>query len=148
MMREIKECELDQLLDLYTHLHDTDLPYPETNEVEKVWSEILTDEKIHYFVIEDNGTLVCCCHLVVVPNLTRGASSYAIIENVVTRREYRRKGYGQRLLSNVLNWAWKQRCYKVMLMTGRKDTEVTDFYRSAGFDDKAKTAFIVKNPGF
>ena len=35
-------------------------------------------------------------------------------------------------------------CYKIMLMTGAKDAATLNFYRSAGFDDGEKTAFILR----
>ena len=33
-------------------------------------------------------------------------------------------------------------CYKVMLLTGRKDESTFRFYESAGFDRNAKQAFV------
>jgi GNAT superfamily N-acetyltransferase len=79
----------------------------------------------------------------VIPNLTRGARPYGLIENVVTHQEYRGHGYGKALLAKALEFGWSQHCYKVMLMTGRKDA-THHFYESAGFESQSKKAFVAK----
>jgi GNAT superfamily N-acetyltransferase len=69
-----------------------------------------------------------------------------VIENVVTHINHRRMGYGKSLLAHTLDFAWSADCYKVMLMTSRKDTGTRQFYESAGFDSHAKLAYVAK-PG-
>jgi hypothetical protein len=50
------------------------------------------------------------------------------------------------VLAEALSFAWSQGCYKVMLMTGRKDEATFQFYESAGFNRNDKQAFIAKTP--
>ena len=145
MIREIKECELEPLLDLYTHLHDEDTS-ADKEEIRRAWTAIMSDEKIRYFVVEEDHRIIACCHIVLIPNLTRGARPYALIENVVTHSDFRRMGYGKKLLEYSLRWAWESGCYKVMLMTGRYEQEVDDFYNSVGFVSGVKRAFIARPP--
>jgi GNAT superfamily N-acetyltransferase len=140
--REIKPDERDQLLELYQHLNPDDLPLPEESEVEAKWQEILGDKKIHCVVAEAAGKLVASCVLIVVPNLTRGAKPYGLIENVVTHAEYRKKGTGRAILQYALSSAWEHQCYKVMLLTGRKDEATLRFYENSGFIGGVKTGFI------
>jgi GNAT superfamily N-acetyltransferase len=85
--------------------------------------------------------------LSIIPNLTRGCKPYGLVENVVTHRDFRRKGCGTAVLQYALRHAWSRRCYKVMLMTGRKDEGTYQFYESAGFDRHAKQAFLAKPQG-
>ena len=146
MIRAIHEHELEPLLDLYRHLHDSDLPLPDRERIMDIWAEICSDPKIRYFVVEEDGKLVASCHIVLVPNLTRGARPYGLIENVVTHREYRRLGHGKRVLRRALEWAWEQGCYKVMLMTGRREEDVDNFYASVGFECGRKRGFVIRNP--
>ena len=65
------------------------------------------------------------------------------MENVVTHVAYRRRGYAKAVLLEALKDAWSANCYKVMLLTGRKDEATCRFYESVGFDRNGK-AFVAK----
>jgi GNAT superfamily N-acetyltransferase len=145
-IREIKESELKELLALYRHLHEVDDPLPEAPVVESVWKQIQAEPNQRYMGLFASGELVASCVLCIMPNLTRGCHPYGLVENVVTRTDVRRKGYGKALLKATLRHAWSRDCYKVMLLTGRKDEGVYQFYESAGFDRHAKQAVLAK-PG-
>ncbi len=143
-IRDISPSELPALLALYTHLHRADHPLPEQAVVESVWQELLASPRYRYVGAYIDGQLVSSCTLTVIPNLTRACRPYGLIENVVTHAEHRNKGYGKAILAHALSLAWAQRCYKVMLLTGRKDNATFQFYESAGFDRNEKQAFIAK----
>ena len=138
MIREIKKEELDDLIELYAHMHDQDDHLPHKNRILEVWEKIVNDPKIHYFVLEHDDRIVSSCHLVIVPNLSRGSRPYAFIENVVTHKDYRKRGFGSSLLEHALKYAWSKDCYKVMLLTGRKNESMFRFYESVGFDRHGK----------
>jgi GNAT superfamily N-acetyltransferase len=142
--RIIRKDELPALLELYKHLHETDLPLPDNKTVKRIWNEILTDNKMKCIVAEVDNRIAATCILVIVPNLTRGGHSYGLIENVVTLIEYRKKGIGTGLLQYAQQLAWDSGCYKVMLMTGRQRDEIFRFYEKAGFRRGTKTAFIIE----
>jgi GNAT superfamily N-acetyltransferase len=141
-IRAIERHELSALLDLYRHLHATDAPLPADNILWQVWDGILRDPKIHVFVAELDSGLIASCTLTVIPNLTRGARPYGLIENVVTHPAHRRKGLGTRMLRRALQVAWEQNCYKVMLLTRSKSEGTWQFYERAGFRRGIKTGFI------
>lgn len=145
-IRKIQESELDQLLSLYRHLHEDESPPPARERILSVWKEIKANPNLNYIGAFDDENLVSSCTLTIIPNLTRSCRSYGLIENVVTHPTYRRRGIGKRVLSEALKYAWSSKCYKVMLMTGRKDDGTYRFYESAGFDRNSKEAFIAKNP--
>jgi GNAT superfamily N-acetyltransferase len=145
-IREIQSNERQMLLDLYRHLHDRDDPLPEEPVLSGVWNRIHADPWHKIFGLFKNRSLIASCVLVVIPNLTRGCRPYGLIENVVTHAEFRNQGLGQALLKHALNEAWRLNCYKVMLLTGRKNEAVYKFYESAGFARNAKQAFLAKNP--
>jgi len=144
--RELHRVELDDLLSLYAHLHASDDPLPERRVVEAVWKQIQDNQSFRYLGAFVDGTLVSSCTLSIVPNLTRGCRPYGVIENVVTHAGHRRKGYGTAVLRQALTLAWESNCYKVMLLTGRKDKGVFRFYESTGLDGEAKRAFLAR-PG-
>jgi len=142
--RLIRAEELPGLLDLYQHLNSDEPPLPTKAVLDQVWKDFINDPKIYCVVGEIAGHLVASCTLIVIPNLTRGARPYGLIENVVTHPEYRKKGYGSSLLRHALRLAWEKRCYKVMLLTGRKQEETLRFYEKAGFQQGIKTGFVAK----
>ena len=145
-IREIQTDELQVLLNLYAHLHERDDPPASAAVAEAVWSEALANPRIKYFGGFASGLLVSSCTLAVIPNLTRACRPYGVIENVVTHAGHRRRGWGKALLAYALAAAWRQDCYEVMLLTGRKDEATLRFYEQAGFDRHDKQAFVAK-PG-
>ncbi len=143
-IREIQKSELEDLLDLYSHLHVSDAPRPTAEKIEDTWREICRSDYLFCFgAFLEGGRLVSSCTITIIPNLTRGCRPYAVIENVVTHMDHRRKGYAKRLLRHALEKAWQRDCYKAMLLTGRKDEKVFRFYESVGFDRHAKQAFVL-----
>ena len=143
-IRPIRENELPALLELYRHLHPADAVLPIGPDLERLWQRICSDSHLHYLVADVAGALVSSCTLAIIPNLTRGARPYGLVENVVTHPDFRRRGLGTRILQSALALAWEQDCYKVMLLTGRKDEATLRFYRQAGFESGVKTGFVAR----
>jgi GNAT superfamily N-acetyltransferase len=143
-IRPLTHSDLPALLALYGHLHAADSALPPQPKVDAVWSEILASPRLRYFGGFLGTALVSSCTVSVIPNLTRGCRPYGLIENVVTHTDHRQRGYGKAVLAAALAHAWSVDCYKVMLLTGRKDQATLQFYRSAGFDPEGKQAFIAK----
>ncbi|WNO10047.1 GNAT family N-acetyltransferase [Teredinibacter sp. KSP-S5-2] len=143
-IRELNESELDQLLELYKDLHESDDPLPDETIVQEVWGHIQNNKDFLCYGLFDKGKLIGSCCLIIVANLTRGCRPYAVLENVVVHRDRRGRGYGRSMLEHALNTAWLKNCYKVMLLTGRLNEDTFKFYESAGFDRHAKQAFIAK----
>ncbi len=81
------------------------------------------------------------------PNLSRGARPFGLVENVVTRRDRRNRGYATALLGHALAFAWTAGCYKVMLLTGREDPAVHRLYRKVGFLPGVKAGYVAYPPG-
>lgn len=140
-VREIRANELDALLELYLHLHETEIP-ENTEYLEATWQTITEDKNHHIFVAEEKGCLVSSCVCVIIPNLTRGVRPYAFIENVVTHKDYRNRGYATAVLQKAKQTAEESNCYKMMLLTGAKDEKTLRFYQKSGYNSSDKTAFI------
>lgn len=141
MVREIQQNELNQLLQLYTHLHETTVP-EESEHLKQTWQTIMQDSNHHIIVKIVDGQIVSSCVCVIIPNLTRSIRPYAFIENVVTHKDYRGKGYAKECLNFAKEIAKQMNCYKMMLLTGSKEDATLNFYKSAGYNSADKTAFI------
>ncbi len=141
MIREITSADFDGLMTLYMQLHDN--PFPKKDErVISVWNTILNDRNHHIIVAEEDGKIVSTCVCVIIPNLTRGQRPYAFVENVVTDKDYRKKGLATACLNFAKDIAERENCYKMMLLTGSKEKSTLDFYERAGYNKNDKTAFI------
>lgn len=140
-IREINKNDFDGLMNLYMQLHDNLFPN-KTERVMNVWQDILNDKNHHIIVAEENGKIVSSCVCVIIPNLTRSQRSYAFIENVITDKDYRKRGLATDCLNYAKEIAINENCYKIMLLTGSKEESTLKFYEQAGYNRNDKTAFI------
>lgn len=141
IIREIKNDDFPQLMELYTHLHEKEIPEKDAR-VSAVWESILSDKNHHIIVAEAEGKIISSCVCVIIPNLTRNQRPYAFVENVVTHADYRGKGIATACLNYAREIAKNENCYKLMLLTGSKNENTLNFYRRAGYNSQDKTAFI------
>jgi GNAT superfamily N-acetyltransferase len=116
----------------------------DTDYINELWEEVFNDPSRYYLVVEDDGLIVSSCTLMIIANLTRGGRPFGFIENVVTHEKYRNRGYGTSILHRAVEIARENNCYKVMLLTGRKEESVLRFYEHAGFEKGIKTGFIMR----
>ncbi|MCP4270461.1 MAG: GNAT family N-acetyltransferase [Gammaproteobacteria bacterium] len=144
LIRPAKKEDYNQLLGLLRQLNPTD---PEITGIEsRIFDEIIESQYLELFVAKDENLLLGSCYVNIIPNMTRGGRPYAVIENVIIDSAHRNLGIGKALMSSALDLAWKKKCYKVMLMSGRKDKSVHSFYKKCGFDSDEKQAYIHRAP--
>jgi len=141
MLREITDCDLNQLLQLYKQLHNNTIP-EQSESLMQLWEKIITDRNRHIIVAEADERIVSSCELVVIPNLTHQQRPYALIENVITDENYRRQGLATACLNFAREIAVSANCYKIMLLTGSKQESTLRFYENAGYNQNDKTAFV------
>lgn len=148
-IREASRSDFAELMRLYRQLHPQD-PELTDGKDRKVFDEILGSPLLHLFVAEQTDPheprphLLASCYLNLIPNITRSASPYAIIENVITDESRRAQGIGKRLIQHVLMVAWSHGCYKAMLQTGSKTPATHAFYRACGFSADDKTGYVAR----
>ncbi len=99
---------------------------------------------MHVFVADVEGRAVSTATLIVIPNLTRSARPYGLIENVVTASSHRKQGLGQSVIRHAIESGFAAHCYKIMLLTGQKEESVHRFYQACGFV-QSKTGYQIRN---
>jgi GNAT superfamily N-acetyltransferase len=141
-IRPATEEDLLGLLSLYRHLTPDD---PILSEVDatNILDQLQKYQGSQILIGQIGQEIVSSCTLVVIPNLTRGGTPYALIENVVTHQQYRKRGMARAILQAAVDTAWQNGCYKVMLLTGSKDPGTLEFYEKAGFTQN-KTGFQIR----
>lgn len=141
MIREINENDFQGLSELYTHLHNNK-PIENSAENLVLFNKILADKNHHIIVAEEDGKLVSSCVCIIIPNLTHNQQSYALIENVVTDKAYRKRGLASACLTYAKQLAIESCCYKIMLLTGSKKRSTHKFYQKNGYNRFEKTGYI------
>ncbi|MBB3607246.1 GNAT family N-acetyltransferase [Rhizobium sp. BK602] len=144
VIRPAAAGDLPTLLALYRHLNPGD-PELEPALAEDRFAEMLAHPGMTIFAAFIGTIAVSSVTLAVIPNLTRGAASYALIENVVTHAEHRQRGHARVLIRKAIETAWDKNCYKVMLLTGSKNPATLRFYANCGFSQD-KTGFQIRRP--
>ena len=143
-IRELERGDLEALLEAYRDLHANDDPLPPRGELVRLWQQICADSRLLYVGAFKDSDLIATCTAAVVPNLTRGARPYAIVENVWTHPEFRRQGLGSAVLQDLLSRCRDAGCYKVMLLSASHRGAAHEFYERNGFDKHAKQGFIIR----
>jgi N-acetylglutamate synthase-like GNAT family acetyltransferase len=141
-IRAARAKDLPALLALYRQLNPDDPVLPEA-EAGARFAQILAHPGTTIFVTCADGVAVSSVSLVVIPNMTRGGQPYALIENVVTHADHRRRGHGRALIDTAVASAWDLGCYKVMLLTGSTEPATLRFYANCGFSQN-KTGFQIR----
>lgn len=145
MIRSATRDDFEAIYRLYAQLNPDDPPVAGPG-YEDVFEQILDREGLDIVLLELDGEILGATYLNVIPNLSRGAQPYAVIENVVIAKHRRGEKLGRRLMDATLERAWVSGCYKAMLQTGSKTPSTHAYYRACGFADDAKTAYLARPP--
>ena len=131
-MRPASQDDLPALLGLYGELHPND-PSPSAQTALDVWRAIEAQAGRTVLVAESSGTVVGTVDCALLPNLTRGARPFMLIENVVVTAGHRRAGVGAALLRAAVALAREAGCYKIQLLSRTERRAAHAFYESRGF---------------
>lgn len=146
-MFKIKRASIENLKDLqelYAH-HLAVTPPQEGTALDRweiLFQKISANANYYLLVGSLDAKVLASVTLVIIDNLTHNLRPYALIENVVTHAEHRNNGYATRLMLKACEIAQSRNCYKLMLMTGSKQSSTFNFYQKCGFNMQDKTAFI------
>ena len=143
IIRPAVKDDLPALLALYQQFVPED-PILPSDIAETRFAEILAQPGMTLFCGFVGNHLVSTCTLVIIPNLTRNASPYAFIENVVTDNAFRRQGFGQQMIERAVRHGFEKGCYKIMLLATSHDSGILRFYEDCGFQ-QSKTGFEIRN---
>jgi len=143
MIREAELKDFEGVKRLYAQLKPDD-PLVSDGRDALAFETIINSDHLYLFVGVIDERLVATCYFNFIPNMTRNASPYGIIENVVTDQEFRNQGYGKAVIGHALDMAWSLGCYKVMLQTGSRHESTHNFYKSCGFSATDKFAFVAR----
>jgi GNAT superfamily N-acetyltransferase len=135
-IRLIGDAKMPGLASLYRYLHPQDPALAVVTARMTLRQTAAAGSGAVYVGYLDDAP-VATCALVVVPSGARVGKPSALIENVVTHPDMRRRGYGTRVLRTALAAAWEVGCFKATVITTSLDDVPAAFFLATGFDRTA-----------
>ncbi|UCB43564.1 MAG: GNAT family N-acetyltransferase [Dehalococcoidales bacterium] len=142
IIRAATEKDIPRVLDLYRELVIT------TSEIEQkrnlslkeylqVYEQIKAMPDHELLVAEDEGEVIGSVVLLIVPNLSHGASPWAVVENIIVTQKHRRRGVGRQLMEYAITRAREAGCYEIQLSSNKRRRGAHRFYGGLGFQAEA-----------
>ena len=146
LIRQAEEKDVMDIKDLYFNFL-TKYPPKEEQDIE-AWKQLINEinksERLFLLVVEEDNRVVSTVQLGIIPSLTHNMRSFAVVENVVTHENYRKKGFASLLLQEAIKIAQDKNCYKIFLETGSNRESTLNFYKENGFEIDTKHSFLKK----
>lgn len=102
---------------------------------------LIADEAVGFFVAEAGDRLIGFIHVVIKesPELPIFAPRrYAVVDNVVVKREFRRTGVGRALMEKAEEWAAVEGAESVELNVWEFNQEAVEFYQSLRYETASR----------
>jgi N-acetylglutamate synthase-like GNAT family acetyltransferase len=131
-VRPATQADLPALLALYAELHPDDVRLPLPDAL-RAWHAIEAQPGRVIVLAESDGAVAGTADCATLPNLTRGARPFMLVENVIVTAQRRRSGIGAALLDAVVALARDADCYKIQLLSRATRHAAHAFYESRGF---------------
>lgn len=109
---------------------------PEQEQDMTLWQNLINkfeEDKHMYLLVVEEGKVVSSVQMAIIESLTHNVRPFAIIENVVTHKDYWKRGFASALLERATEIAREHNCYKVFLETGSNRESTLNFYKNNGF---------------
>ena len=146
LIRQAEEKDVMDIKDLYFNFL-TKYPPKEEQDIE-AWKQLINEinksERLFLLVVEEDNRVVSTVQLGIIPSLTHNMRSFAVVENVVTHENYRKRGFASMLLQEAIKIAQDKNCYKIFLEPGSNRESTLNFYKENGFEMDTKHSFLKK----
>ena len=101
--------DIPRICELYRQLENKQSgigqQFPVETEYYQAYDRICTMPDHELLVVEDNGLVAGTMVLIIAPNLSHGASPWALVENLVVDSKHRRKGLARLLMEYAIDTA-------------------------------------------
>jgi GNAT superfamily N-acetyltransferase len=132
-VRKAEERDLPLILPLYAQLGEDSGRVLPLDEARIILARILAYPDYHLHVAVVRGEIVGVFALLVMDNLGHLGAPSGVVEDVVVREEWRRRGIGRKMLDFARNYCQSKGCYKLALSSNLNREEAHRFYESLGF---------------
>lgn len=94
---------------------------------------IEADERNELLVLEDDGDVVGCLQITVIPGLGHAGPERALLEGIRVREDRRGAGLGRTLVEHAIERARARGCSLAQLTSNKRRSDAHRFYASLGF---------------
>jgi len=98
------------------------------------FDQIAADPHNTQYVWDDNGELLGCLQLTIMPGLSQQGAWHAQVEGVRTVSSRRGSGIGRKMMAAIMAIARQQGCQQMQLLTSKSRVDAQRFYRNLGFE--------------
>jgi ribosomal protein S18 acetylase RimI-like enzyme len=141
IIREMNSKDIYQLEQLYRQF------WAETSSIETMSKQfnILQNKDSHIFLSAiENNKLLGSVMGVICEELYGDCKPFLVLENMIVDKNYRNKGVGQALISELEKIAILRGCSQIIFVTERDRFDAIKFYESAGFSSQTHIGFKKK----
>lgn len=125
IIRELNNNDYEEYLKLINEFRET---YFTKNKYIEILNKIKNNSNI--WVIEKDNKLISSGTIIYEDKFIHNISKIAHIEDIIVLKEYRGLGYGEKLISYLVDESKKNKCYKVILDC---DESLENFYKKNNF---------------
>jgi glucosamine-phosphate N-acetyltransferase len=125
IIRELNENDYEEYLKLINEFRQT---YFTKNKFIEILNKIRNNSNI--WVIEKDNKLISSGTIIYENKFIHNVSKIAHLEDIIVSKEYRGFGYGEKLISYLIEESKKNKCYKVILDC---DESLEKFYKKNNF---------------
>ena len=108
-----------------------------TNQFQHFVSTLHNDHII--LVIEDQQKIISCGTILIETKILHNLGKVGHIEDIIIKKEYRKKGLGKLLINNLVQVCKDRKCYKILLDCS---IELINFYEKCGFKNNGNQMTI------
>jgi ribosomal protein S18 acetylase RimI-like enzyme len=100
---------------------------------ERAFAEIQASPDNRLIVAEQDGAVVGCLQLTIIPGLSRQGASRGLVEAVRVASDARGDGVGEAMIRHAIELAKEAGCRLVQLTSDKRRARAHEFYRRLGF---------------
>ncbi len=133
-IREALKNDTDDICRLLSMLFDQELEFkPDIEAQLRGVTDILCNpDKGKFFVVEDSKRVVGAVSLLFLVSTALGGK-VALLEDMVIEHDARGKGFGKKLLEHVIQYAIKNNCLRITVLTDKDNLIAQSLYERIGF---------------
>lgn len=129
-IRKLEKSDLSQLAGLYQQFWSD---ISDVTEMEKSFDMIEAENSHIILVCEIDGKITGSVMGIVCRELYGDCRPFLVVENMIVDKNYRRKGIGHQLLSELEKSAKERNCTQMILVTEKDRSDACGFYEKYGF---------------